>query len=84
LLKQCALAFAQSKPTEWDHFRQEWFAQKKLVVVFPTNEVCFRSPLHSDISGTATAEELKEENIMNLPEEEVKRCRSRALKKDEE
>lgn len=33
MLKECALAFAQTKAREWDCFREEWFAKYRDSIV---------------------------------------------------
>jgi len=65
LLKECALAFAQSKPTEWDHFRQEWFTRNL------KTEVTATIPVSLEPSIVQVEEEPKPRRSRALRQEET-------------
>jgi len=86
MLKQCALAFAQTKPTEWDYFRQEWL-EKMTITIAKIEPTAFNvETADNSASIEPRIVPYESEPIEPLPEqkEEPKPHRSRALKKDEE
>ena len=92
MLKQCALAFAQSKPTEWDYFRQEWSRKKEEVAVLPvfqsdidgTEKLSEREPVEVSVQDVGTVTEvLAEQPLQQEMAEELKSRRSRVMKKEE-